>query len=372
MAFSLSMLGVRLVLQMGPVVPLPCPRVALEAIERVEVTADRELGSAFRITFRLTKSLLGEFDLLLRPQLQPMSRVIIGVLIGVVPQVLIDGLIECHQIIPSTTAGQSKLVVTGRDLTSMMDKVELQLAFPGCTVPQILSTIFARYAAYGIVPTFGASVPVPDPKKFPSQTETDLRCLRRLAKSCAAVFYLEPVSFGVNIAYFGENPRPGLPQPALRVERGELTNVLSLSFKHTPSLQKGIAGQVYIPGTSVAVPMPPLPDMTRLPLSLLRDIPTKTKYLPEVSKMSPGEALLAMQAAAGKGAETVRATGTVDTLRYGRVLRCYHLVSVVGAGLSFDGLYEVVSVTHDITREKYTQGFTLAREGRVSTLPLVP
>jgi hypothetical protein len=45
---------------------------------------------------------------------------------------------------------------------------------------------------------------------------------------------------------------------------------------------------------------------------------------------------------------------------------------VRGAGVPFDGLYFVKSVTHDIKRGEYKQSFTLARNGLVSTLPTVP
>ena len=75
--------------------------------------------------------------------------------------------------------------------------------------------------------------------------------------------------------------------------------------------------------------------------------------------------------AADAGAETVHVRGTLDILRYGKVLRCNRPVGVVGAGLSFDGFYNVTSVSHDITRNSYTQSFTLAREGKVSTSPMV-
>ena len=38
----------------------------------------------------------------------------------------------------------------------------------------------------------------------------------------------------------------------------------------------------------------------------------------------------------------------------------------------FDGLYYVKSVTHEIRRGSYKQGFELARNALISTLPTVP
>ena len=42
-----------------------------------------------------------------------------------------------------------------------------------------------------------------------------------------------------------------------------------------------------------------------------------------------------------------------------------------GAGLAYDGLFYVKSVTHNLKRGAYTQNFTLAREGLISLTPVV-
>ena len=58
--------------------------------------------------------------------------------------------------------------------------------------------------------------------------------------------------------------------------------------------------------------------------------------------------------------------------RYGGLLKSRQLVGVRGAGLPFDGLYYVKSVTHEIKRGAYKQSFTLARNALISTVPTVP
>lgn len=368
---SLTKLGVRLVVYIGPVVPLPAPRVFLEAIEQVEVQSSRDHGSGFRITVRLTKTVLCEFDMLLQTQLLPFSRVVIGLLVGVLPQVLIDGVVESHEIIPSGESGESRLVVTGRDLSVLLDQLEQKLTFPACNVLQIANAVLAPYSIYGIVPMVTALPAQPNPETFPQKTETALACLKRLARACQSVFYIEPSGFGASIAYLGSKSRVSIPQPALRVDRGPLSNVQSIAFEHDPACQTAVEGVVFIPGTNVSVPIPPMPSLAKLPLALLRDLPRRTRSLPEVAKYSVSQALLALQAAADEHAETVRVRGTIDTLKYGRVLRCNRVVGVTGAGLSFDGFYNVTSVSHDITRNSYTQSFSLAREGKLSTSPMV-
>ena len=53
------------------------------------------------------------------------------------------------------------------------------------------------------------------------------------------------------------------------------------------------------------------------------------------------------------------------------MLRARRLVGVRGAGLSYDGLYYVRRVTHRLERGRYTQCFSLSREGTGPTLPVV-
>jgi len=63
----------------------------------------------------------------------------------------------------------------------------------------------------------------------------------------------------------------------------------------------------------------------------------------------------------------VLANGEVDALRYGRVLRARRLVDVAGVGQTYNGIYYVQQVTHNIRRVprgQYTQSFTLQRDGR--------
>jgi hypothetical protein len=59
----------------------------------------------------------------------------------------------------------------------------------------------------------------------------------------------------------------------------------------------------------------------------------------------------------------VTAQGRLNVLRYGDILTAPGLVGLRGAGFSYDGLYYVKSVSHQIALGQYTQSFTLAREG---------
>ena len=68
----------------------------------------------------------------------------------------------------------------------------------------------------------------------------------------------------------------------------------------------------------------------------------------------------------------ISGNGSLDVLRYGRVLRSRQVVGVRGAGPAYDGLYYVDSVTNRLKRGEYKQDFTLSRDGLLSTTPRIP
>lgn len=67
----------------------------------------------------------------------------------------------------------------------------------------------------------------------------------------------------------------------------------------------------------------------------------------------------------------ISGTGSLDVMQYGQPLHARALVGVRGAGISYDGLYYVDSVTHNIKRGEYKQNFSLSRDGLITNTPVV-
>lgn len=83
--------GVYLTLMVGPVVPVPVPKVVLEALTTVQVTSSAGKPSGFQLSFTLNnKSPLHTIFLIAGGQ-TPLLRVIIIVTVNGTPQVLMDG-----------------------------------------------------------------------------------------------------------------------------------------------------------------------------------------------------------------------------------------------------------------------------------------
>jgi len=114
---------------------------------------------------------------------------------------------------------------------------------------------------------------------------------------------------------------------------------------------------------------PPLVSQPALPFNLPN---VRTTLLDQGSGLSMTQAMARAQAVTDQSVDNVvTASGTLDALRYGDVLQPRGLVGLRGAGFSYDGIYYVKSVTHDIRSGQYQQNFSLSREGTGALTPVV-
>ena len=367
-----SLLGIRLILWMGQNVPTPAPVELLSALTKVVVINDSENGDGFQLTFTLGKDKTGEYSLLRSTALDPFNRVIIGTILGVVPEVLIDGIITHHQVAPSNEPGMSTLTVIGKDVSVMLDLEEKNDKFENQPDFVIVTRLLANYAKFGVIPLAQPTTDVPIMlQRIPRQCETDSKFIKRMARRNGFVFYIEPVSFGVNKAYWGPENRMGIPQPALTLNMGEFTNIRSLNFSNDSLAPVGTEGSFVEPITKMSLPLPQLPSL-RLPPLVQSTAKGKRKVISRnTANQNPSQAATSVVAALTNSPDPVKGEGELETVRYGHVLRARKLVGVRGAGRSYDGNYYVKSVTHTIIRGDYTQKFTLTREGTGSLLPVV-
>jgi len=366
-----------LTLLIGPGLPVPAPREVVDALTSAQVTVSSGQRTGFQLTFTVAKESLLTKVLLPAGYFDPSIRVIMIATVRGVPHVLSDGVITRQELAPSNTPGQSTLTVTGEDLTVLMDVVDFQIPYPAMPDVAIVVAILAKYAVFGIVPVpippFYIDVPIPT-DRIPTQSGTDLEMLKSMARRAGYVFYLEPgPAPGMSLAYWGPEIRVGIPQPALNVNMDVETNVESMSFSYDGLSKTLPVLFVQIPEVKIPIPIP-IPDVApwRPPLAVRPAIPLKIELVHDAAPMSPGQAVMYGLAKASQSSDAISGSGSLDVLRYGQPLSARGLVGVRGAGLAYDGLYYVKSVTHTLKRGEYKQSFTLAREGLISLVPQVP
>jgi hypothetical protein len=370
--------GIHLTLLVGPVVPLPVPKAALEALTSVTVTSSAGSPSGFQLSFTLNnRSPLHTLFLVAGAQ-TPLLRVIIVVTVNGAPHVLMDGVMTNQQVTPGSQPGHSTLTITGEDLTKVMDLVDFSgIPYPAMPPEARVALIIAKYAVFGmiplVIPSLFPDLPIPV-DRIPTHQGTDLAYVRRLASEVGYVFYVEPgPAPGTNIAYWGPEIKVGVPQPALNLDMDAHTNVESLSFNFNGA--NTTLPVVFIQNQLTKFPIPiPIPNLNPLqpPLGLIPAPITNVKFMKETAKLSPMAAIMLGLAEASRSADAVSGSGSLNVTRYGRLLKARGLVGVRGAGTAFDGLYFVKRVTSTIKQGEFKQSFELTRNGLVSITPKVP
>lgn len=370
-------------LLIGPIVPLPVPAAIINALESVTATTSADSDSGFQLSFKVTsKSELNTIFLIAAGQNTsvgtPPLRVVFIVTINGRPQPVFDGVATNVEVQAGQNGQPGSITVTGEDLTKVMDMIDFSgIPYPAMPIEARVALICAKYAAFGIVPlpipSLFPDVPIPV-DKIPAHRGTDLAYLRQLAEEVGHIFYIEPSEIPLtNVAYFGPEIKVGPPQPALNIDMDIHTNVEDLNFSFDPT--KGVLPIVFIQNPQTRIPIPiPIPNLNPLqpPLGVLSTPLSNIKMLKDTAKMNPMQAISKGLNEAKKSQDSVTATGKLDVLKYGRLLKPRKLVGVRGAGVAYDGLYYVNKVTSTIKKGEFKQSFSLTRNGLISITPRVP
>jgi len=374
--------GIHLTLLIGPTLPVPAPASIMDVIESIDVTNTDNGRDGFQIQLGIGRNGptdIIDYSLLNSPLLQPFSRLIIIITFGLIPKVLIDGIITHQQLTPTQEPRKSTLTITGEDVSVMMDLEEKTQSFPNMPDIVIVNKLILTYAQYGLIPNaippLSLDVPI-SVDWIPSYQGTDLSYIQQLASNNGYVFYIEPTDIpGVNNAYWGPLKYLSLPQKALSVNMGPETNVNTINFKYDALKPCIVSGSVDDRVLDKAIPVQTFAS-TRLPLSLkpswlINRSHIRTKII-DTSGLNVIEAYAKGQAETDNSIYSVTVNGELDSLVYGDILRARKPVGLRGTGNSYDGIYYVSSVTHNIKLGEYKQSFTLSRDGLGSITPVVP
>jgi len=374
-----NIFGLHLQMLIGETVPIPAPLKVNEALQSVEVSQKDADRSGFQVVFQVGRGLADrkEFALLREPRIRPFNRIVLSVLFGVKPIPIMDGIITTHQLAPSDEPGASKLTITGEDVSVMMDLEKQSRPYPQLGHDLIAGLILIPYIIrFGMVPrvkrpTDTLARAVTEQTQTQPQNVSDLEYIKQLAQTHGFVFFVEPGAVPLtNVAYWGPPPRDAISQPALSVNMGPNTNVETISFKYGELEPKKMTFTGSSGGEETAERYTRQP-----PLAARVPVPRKRDFLANGPDGETDQAKrVRAQGEVDKSFDNVvTAAGSLDALRYGRVLQPRSLVDVRGAGDSFDGRFYVKSVTHsiDVKKGEYKQKFSLSREGVGTTTPIV-
>src|ERR1043166_1128625 len=130
--------NVQMTLLIGPGVPVPAPRLVIDALSSVQITSGGE-RTGFQLKFAVSKTSKLQTTMIPAGYFDPgVTRVIVAVTLGGIPNVLVDGIVTRQEVAPSNDSSHSTITITGEDLSVLMDVVEAPfMRFPAMTVVTI-------------------------------------------------------------------------------------------------------------------------------------------------------------------------------------------------------------------------------------------
>jgi hypothetical protein len=335
-----------------------------DALERVEIDSAIGERGTFRLTFRLDDPTLPERFLL---ESGDLLRVVLVLDEGRGASVVMDGVMVVHTL--STGAeGKPVLVVSGEDLTLLMDLVDVGRSFPAMPPEARVQVLLAGYAVFGIVPLVIPpplpSTPIPA-ERIPHQRGTDYGYIRSLADAVGYRFTLDPGPAPMSsLAYWGPEPRADRTRPALSIDFGRSTNVETLQLSFDANQRVLPVAFVLEPASKTVVPIP-VPEIAVIAPPLGAVVPPAHRQyrLRNTAKLTAAEAAGALLAKDARSAEAMTGHGTVNVARARVRLRAGAIVEIHGAAKPFDGVYAVSRVRDTITPSSHSQTFELVRAG---------
>ena len=250
---------------------------------------------------------------------------IVLVTFGVLPRVLMDGVITHRELQPGERPGQARVTITGEDVSVMMDLEERSAQHPVQDETIIAKQLIERYAQYGLIPevippeTLDPPLPI---ERTPVQQRTDLRYLEQMARRFGYVFYIVPgpAPF-TNTAYWGPRKQSDVPQSAITVNMGNETNATIGAFHSNGLGPTTVTGSIQDRQTNQTFPVqtfaPLRPPLSTQPLFASSNTRVTQFRDPGVSIMEASGRAQGTTDAAG---DAVTVEGELDASVYGDTL----------------------------------------------------
>ena len=341
--------------------PLPAP--LLWALQGIEAECSVDSASILRLRFGLSRNIIGDWD----PPIADIFRSNVPVTVAVgaglpIPEVLVNGYVR--EVRQNTRAAHGTAEVVAMDATAtLMNLIEQPMPHPNLDPSTIATLIFGRYA---IIP---APLPTAPTRTMVDTTTiqraTDARMLREMARALHYECYLQadPIT-GLDSGHFHPPLTTVPPQGVLSVDFGAATNLHDFDVAYDTLRPTSAVSAGVDPKTGAPIPAPAIASIAPpegLEPTLFRMIRPAISRPVSRDAANPAELFRQNQAIVDRSSRAITATGTVDAVKYGRVLRPGMPVLVRGAGRAHSGTWYVTNVSHSISTSSWTQRFTATR-----------
>jgi phage protein D len=337
--------------------------------ETFRVTEEIGHGSTVHLVVMLCRKDDGSWPHLDEAEMGPWQRVTVTVTVGKHKDVLMDGYISHIQVEQTPQTATLRATFTVVDVSYVMGlKTRCKVWPAGQTYEDIAKAIITNdpYKLQAVIETNPPQAGSDEPRSV-VQRSSDLQFLRELARRRGYEFYVMGAT-----AYFRKPVLQGTPQKAIASNFGERTNCEDLHiFVDGTAPMRAVAARIDpYSGESVAVAIDAKTDcgltaMGTTDVSASRDdsspIPPTTLVVRRPPAMSEAELKAYLCGLIIRTSFFVKATGTLNALRYGAILRTRKTVKIFGYGKIYTGTYYVRRVVHTLTPKTYHMEFEAYR-----------
>jgi len=345
----------------------PAPDLFLSLIE-MEVDEDHRVAASFRIKLAMNRKTDGLWTILDDERIKPWARMTISVNVADEEVEIITGYVTRITPHVDPNPNGSHLEIWGLDPSCLMSLEEKVKAWPNISDGDIAQQVFSQYKLKPKVE--GTEVIHAEAMGTIIQRETDIQFLKRLARRNGFECFVSG-----DTGFFRKPPLDGEPLPVLAAHFGPETNLINFDAKlntllpakiemhHVDTVGKQIEDAVIEAGEQEQLGRDRAESIVA-PNGIISR--THVRHAVAVGKPEMENLCRALF----EEAEWfIEATGEVESVLYGEVLKARSPVPIKGVGEIFSGIYYLTHVKHLFYLDTYTQQFTARRNAMAPSGP---
>jgi phage protein D len=335
------------------------PDLFLSLLE-MEVEEDHRLAASFKVKVAINRGDDGLWTFLEDERIKPWAKITIAVNLSDEAEEIITGYIT--QIKPHIAPDEngSSLEIWGMDLSCLMSLEEKVKAWPNMSDSDIAGQVFAEY---NLTPEVENTEVIHDEAIATiMQRDTDIQFLKRLARRNGFECFVSG-----DKGFFRKPVLDGEPLPVLAAHFGGETNLINFDAKlnslrptKVEMHQFDTVGKQTQDAVVEAGEQEQLGRDRAESVAAPNGIVARTHVRQAVAVNQPEMENLC-RALFDEAEWLIEASGEVESVLYGAVLRAKNLLPIKGVGEVFSGSYYITHVKHSFQPDKYTQQFKARR-----------
>lgn len=336
------------------------------SLMQLEVEEDHRLAGSFRVKLAINRGGDGLWTFLEDERIKPWAKITISVNVADEDEEIITGYVTQLKPHIAPEENGSYLEIWGMDPSCLMSLEEKIKAWPNMSDSDIAGQVFAEYSLTPEVDDTG--VIHDEAIATIMQRDTDIQFLKRLARRNGFECFVSGVK-----GYFRKPVLDGDPLPVLAAHFGAETNLINFDAKlNSLRPTKVEMHQIDIVGKQTQDAVAEAGEQEQLgrdraeSLAAPNGLVARTHVRQAVAVNQPEMENLC-RAMFDEAEWLIEASGEVESVLYGAVLRTRSLLPIKGVGEVFSGSYYVTHVKHSFQSDNYKQQFKARRNALAPT-----